>query len=67
MSKWEDISDILTAKGMKLPVGHVLVFNYEGSPIHLKIRRKAKGKVWAERIRLFSPEEIETIEKENKK
>lgn len=67
MSKWERIDDVLTPEGIaKLKTGQVLLFNYEGSPLHLKVRRKVNGKVWAERIRLFTEEEIQTeLEKGN--
>jgi hypothetical protein len=61
---WESIEDILTPKGLKeLKTGQVLIFNYEGSPIHLKIRRKSKGRVWAERINLYRPDEVEIIDR----
>jgi len=49
--KWEDITPDLTKKGQReLKVGQVLIFDYEGSPIHLKIMRKSHGKVWAKRL-----------------
>lgn len=59
MAKWEDITDILTDEGKdKLEVGQVLIFTYEGSPLHLKIMRKHKGKVWAKHTYLYKPEEV---------
>lgn len=58
--KWLDITQDLTKEGQqKLNVGEVLIFDYEGSPIHLKIMRKAKGKVWAKRNYLYTPEEAD--------
>lgn len=58
---WEDITDILTIEGIeRLKVGQVLIFDFEGSPIHLKIMRKRKGKVWAKRIHLYTEEEMKT-------
>ena len=61
---WQDISDILTVKGKKnLQVGQVLIFDYEGSPIHLKIMRKYKGKVWAKEIYLYKLSEVEIVDK----
>lgn len=60
--KWVDISSELTDKGkQELQTGQVLIFNFEGSPIHLKIVRKARGKVWAKRVRLYSHEEISDL------
>lgn len=60
--KWIDITDELTDKGKEeLEPGQVLIFNFEGSPIHLKIMRKARGKVWAKRVRLYSHEEISDL------
>lgn len=59
MAKWEDITDILTDEGKeRLEVGQVLMFDYEGSPLHLKIMRKYKGKVWAKKNYLYRPEEV---------
>lgn len=60
--KWVDISSELTDKGkQELQTGQVLIFNFEGSPIHLKIVRKSRGKVWAKRVRLYSHEEISDL------
>lgn len=57
--KWDDISDITTPKGLaELQVGHVLKFDYEGSPLYLKIMRKTKGKVWAKKTVLYGPDEL---------
>ena len=59
MSKWEDISDILNPNGLeKLKVGQVMLFQFEGSPIHLKVMRKAYGKVWVKRTHLYTEEEL---------
>lgn len=57
---WESIEDVLSSKGIKkLKPGQVLIFDFEGSPIHLKIMRKASnGKVWAKRVHLYTDEEV---------
>jgi hypothetical protein len=58
---WLDITPDLTKKGQKeLEVGQVLVFDFEGSPVHLKIMRKRNGKVWAKRTYLYTPEEADS-------
>ena len=68
MTKWEEISDVLTKPGAKkLKVGEVLMFDYEGSPVHLKIMRKHNGKVWAKRTHLYTPEELRGNIKEDPK
>lgn len=65
MTKWENITDVLTPEGIeRLNTGEVLMFNYENSPIHLKIKRKSRGKVWAERIELLTAEQAEAKFKE---
>lgn len=57
---WIDLTPDLTKKGQQtLRVGQVLIFDFEGSPIHLKIMRKFKGKVWAKKAYLYSPEEAD--------
>lgn len=59
MSQWEDITDVLTKDAQKgLKVGQVLIFEFEGSPLHLKIMRKYKGKVWAKKNYLQTIEEF---------
>ncbi len=64
---WERIDDILTKEGIaKLKAGQVLLFQFEGSPIHLKIMRKSKGKVWAKRTHLYTEEELRHMEKTKK-
>lgn len=66
MTKWERIDDVLTPEGIKnLKTGQVLMFNYEGSPIHLKIKRKTGGKVWAERVRLWTEAEIKALQEQD--
>jgi hypothetical protein len=65
MGKWEEISDVLTEEGrIAVKPGQVLVFDYEGSEVHLKIKRKAGRKVFAEKVRLYLPEEVDIIDKE---
>lgn len=69
MAKWEDITGDLTKKGQReLNVGQILMFDFEGSPIHLKIMRKRHGKVWAKRTYAYTPEEADQeVEIEQKK
>lgn len=56
----EDITDVLTKQGRdNLKVGQILMFDFEGSALHLKITRKAKGRVWAKRVDLYTPEEAD--------
>lgn len=64
MSKWEEISDILTKKAIKElksgDKGDILMFEFEGSPIHLRIVRKTKaGKVYAKRTYAYLPDEAD--------
>lgn len=60
---WEDITDILTPEGKKNlksgEKGDILMFKFEGSPVHLKIMRKTKDKVWAKRTYAYTPEEAD--------
>ena len=45
-----DITNDLTKQGQKrLKVGQVLMFDFEGSPVYLKIMKK-DTKVWAKRL-----------------
>lgn len=57
MSDWIDVTDDIP---IDVEVGQVLMFDYEGSPLHLKIMRKRNGRVWAEKlkIRLMHPDEV---------
>jgi hypothetical protein len=65
--KWERIDDILTEEGVKNlkagKQGDVLMFDYEGSPLYLKVRRKDKdGAIWAERLdpgKFLKPEQAD--------
>jgi len=57
---WIDITKDLTKKGREeLKTGQILIFDFEGSPLHLKIMRKSKGKVWAKRTYAYTPEEAD--------
>jgi hypothetical protein len=59
MTKWERIDDVLNAKGKRnLKIGQVLMFDNDGIPIHLKIMRKFKGKVWAKHTHLYTEAEL---------
>lgn len=61
-SKVEEITDIIediksrytpkNFKNMNLVVGRILKFNYEGSPVNLKITKIEKGRYWAEHVTL---------------
>lgn len=59
MTKWVDITDELTPDGKGLPVGKVLMFD----KVDLKIMRKHKGKIWAKRVFMYKPDEIEIKDK----
>lgn len=63
---WLDITEELTEEGFeKLLVGQVMIFNHpKAGPIHLKIKRKFKGKIWAQRMYLYAPEEVDIVDKE---
>lgn len=52
--------DVTRDLPIDVKVGQVLIYDYEGSPVHLKIMRKAKGKVWAKYIRLYTEQEVHT-------
>ena len=53
-SEWIDVTkDVKNVKS-----GQVLLFNFEGSPLHLKIMRIAKGKIWAKYTHLYTEEEL---------
>lgn len=61
---WIDITDQLTPKGLEeLKTGQVLIFDFEGSPLHLKIMRKSKGKVWAKENYLYTREEVNIVDR----
>lgn len=54
-TKWMDVTDDLP---IDVKTGQALIYDYEGSPIHLKIMRQAKGKVWAKYTHLYTEEEL---------
>lgn len=57
---WLDITEDLTQEGIReLKTGQVLMF----SKVHLRIMRKAKGKVWAKRVFMYRPEEVDIVDK----
>ncbi len=64
--KWIDLTEDLTQEGFdNLLVGQVLIFNHpKAGPIHIKIRRKSKGKIWGQRMYLYAPEEVDIVDKE---
>lgn len=59
---WLKITDDLTEEGIKkLKIGQVLIFDFEGSPVYLKIMRKNKD-VWAKRLdpaKFLTPEQAD--------
>lgn len=59
--KWYEITEDLTPGGKrKIQVGQVLFFdNDTPEGIQLKIMRKHKGKVWAKRVYMYKPEEVQ--------
>lgn len=64
---WIDISDELTPKGhTALRVGQVLMFDFEGSRLELKIMRKHNKKVWAKQITTHHPDEVVVTQKNAK-
>lgn len=57
-----EISSELNTEGRKLPVGKVLIFDFEGSPVYLKIMKKVGGKVFAKRLKpelFLTPEQAD--------
>ena len=61
---WERIDDVLTPKGIKeLKKNQVLIFDFEGSKIKLKIMRKYGGIVWAKRIQTFTEDQLKDHDK----
>lgn len=47
----------------EVKAGKVLVFDYEGSEISMKIKRISGKKVWAENITLYRPDEVQIKDK----
>lgn len=52
---WLDVTADLP---IDVKAGQVLLYDFEGSPIHLKIMRVARGKVWAKYTHLYTEEEM---------
>lgn len=67
-SVWEDLTNDLTPEGAeKLKVGNILRFDYEGSPLELKIVRKTRRKdgtlhVYAKHVVTHDPDEVNITE-----
>lgn len=59
---WLDVTDDIP---VKVKVGQVLVYDFEGSPVVLKITSKKAGKIWARYLdpkKFLTPQEAdETI------
>jgi hypothetical protein len=63
-AKWENLTDMLTLRGLEeLQVGQILIFDYEGSKIYMKIMRKRHGKLWAKEITTYNPDQIDIVDK----
>lgn len=61
---WLNITDDLTKEGRKkLKTGQVLFFDYEGSELQLRIMRKTKDKIFAKRVYMYKPDEVEISDK----
>ena len=60
---WLDITNDLSDKGReKVEVGQVLIFDFEGSPVYLKIMSKDNDRVKAKRLdqeKFLTPEEAD--------
>lgn len=55
--------DVTEDLPIDVEVGQILTFDFEGSPIHLKIMRKKEGRVWAKKLnpaKYLSPEEADS-------
>lgn len=61
---WIDLTPELTDNGKKkLKIGQIMMFDFEGSPIYLKIMRKKDNRVWAKRLdpaKYLTPEEADS-------
>lgn len=63
---WIDMTNELTPFAIQsLEIGQVLMYEYEGSPLHIKIMRKKNGKVWGKqlKVRLMKPDEVQWKDK----
>lgn len=60
MSGWLDVTNDLP---IDVEVGQVLIYDFEGSPIHLKIMRKQNNKIWAKPVYIYLPSEVEVKDK----
>lgn len=61
---WLDLTPELTKKGQdRLSVGQILIFEKDGEPIHIKVMRKHKGKVWGKYTYIYLPEEVDVEDK----
>lgn len=62
-----EIGDQLTEEGIqRLKVGQVLIFDYEGSPLHLKITKlnRKSHKCWVKDVTLYKESDIEAMSDE---
>jgi hypothetical protein len=59
MSKWIDLTNDITPEGKdNLEVNQVLIFNDNGVPVHIKIMRKTKTKIYGKMMYLYHPDEV---------
>jgi hypothetical protein len=59
MSKWVDLTNDITPEGRdSLKVNQVLIFNDRGIPVHIKIMRKTKDKIYGKLMYLYHPDEV---------
>ena len=60
---WLNLTNDLTKKAIReFKVGQVLIFDFEGSPVHIKIMAKKDGKIWGKRLdsaKFLTPEEAD--------
>lgn len=48
---WINLTNDLTKKAQRdFKIGQVLIFDFEGSPVHIKIMKKEDGKIWGKRL-----------------
>lgn len=60
MGKKEEITDIISEKGIKeIKLGTVLKFDYEGSPVYIKVTKKdtKNMRIWGEHVALGGMDE----------
>ena len=62
--KWIDITDDLTPEGIdRLKVGQIMMFDYEGSRIDLKVMLKRDHRVYVKPVKTYSPDQVQVKDK----